>query len=461
MAQDKFQAVVVGGGPAGLAAAMTLASGGADDVVLLERGSLSGSKNVMGGILFTPSLERIIPRIWETDAPLERPVTRRTFSILSGNSSADFSFRCGDFAEPPYNHSFTILRGPFDSWLASRAEEAGVAVLNGVVAEGLFRDGSGKVTGVRTKVEEVIDPDEGIIMADVVILAEGANALIAEREGLRPKMLAQDMAVAAKEVIALPPEKIEDRFSLQANEGEGREYYGESVQGMFGSGFVYTNRETVSVGIAVSIRDLSRKGITPNDLLEYFKGLPSVRPLLEGGEIKEYSAHMIPEGGYHRISRLYADGLLLAGDGAGLVNVSPYHEGANLAIASGIMAGETALEALDKGDSGEEVLSAYQRRLEESFVLKDMEKYAGLPGFLKENPQLFSAWPGTFISMLKDIFEISEIPKQALEDRALDRIKNEIGLLPLLLTLYGFKGATRSLYHDATEKIMDYVQRNW
>jgi electron transfer flavoprotein-quinone oxidoreductase len=453
--------IVVGGGPAGLAAAMTLARRGFPDVIVLERGTACGAKNVMGGILFTPSLERLIPRIWETDAPLERPVTRRTFSLLSADSSADFSFRAGSFARPPHNHSFTVLRGKFDRWLAGRAAAAGVTILTGVTVDGLLRDDRGRVTGVRTRVEEGTDPAEGHLEARLVILAEGANALIAEREGLRPKILPHDAAVAVKEVISLPEERIRDRFSLGEGDGEGREYYGEAAGGMFGSGFIYTNRESLSVGVAVSVRDLSARGITPNDLLERFKAHPSVAPLLAGGETLEYSAHLIPEGGYHRLGRLCDDGLLVVGDAAGLVNVSPYHEGANLAIASGIMAAETALEALTAGDTGAEALAAYRRRLEESFVLKDMEKYADLPGFLKENPQLLAAWPATLLSALQDLFTVSEEPKAALEARATGRIMREIGLVPLGMTLWGLRGATRSLFYDATEKAVDYLRRNW
>ena len=117
----------------------------------------------MGGILFTPSLERLIPRIWEAGAPLERPVTRRTFSLLSPDSAASFSFACAAFAEPPYNHSFTVLRAPFDRWLAAQVEAAGVTVVNGVTVDGLVKDASGRVTGVRTRVEEGTDPAEGIL----------------------------------------------------------------------------------------------------------------------------------------------------------------------------------------------------------------------------------------------------------------------------------------------------------
>ena len=457
MSEEKFQVVIVGGGLAGLSAGLALAAGGAGEVAVLERGRVSGSKNVIGGILFTPTLERLIPDLLESDAPLERPVTRRTFSVLSGESSADFSFRNGASSRPPHNYSFTVLRGPFDQWLMKRTEAAGVMVVGGVVVEGLIRDSSGKVTGVRTRSEEGTDEEESVLSADLVILAEGANALIAEKEGLKPKMLPQDMAVAVKEVIELPAETISERFNLGEADGEGREYYGEAVKGLFGSGFIYTNRESLSVGVAVSIKDLSGSGLTPNDLLENFKSHPSVSPLLAGGKILEYSAHMIPEGGLRRMSRLFDNGLLVTGDAAGLVNVSPYHEGANLAVYSGLAAAETALEAIAADDFSAGLLSSYERRLEDSFVLKDMSKFADLPGFVKENPALFSAWPTAFLGMLEDIFTISEEPKQALEDRAVERFRREVGLVPFLTALYQWRGATRSLWFESTEKLVEQL----
>ncbi len=461
VAEEKYKVIIVGGGPAGLAAGMTLARSGVGDVLLLERGSHSGSKNVMGGILFTPSLEKLVPEIWKAGAPLERPVTRRTFAILSEDSSAEFSFRCAAFGQPPYNHAFTVLRGRFDRWLASKAEAAGLAILNGVVVDGLVRDGMDKVIGVRTRVEEGADQAEGVLLADLVILAEGANALIAEREGLRPKILPQDMAVSVKEIVSLPEQVLADRFSLEKDGGEGREYYGAAVKGLFGSGYIYTNRESLSVGVAVSVKDLTAAVMTPNDLLEHFKSHPAVRPLLEGGRVLEYSAHMIPEGGYYRLGRLFADGVLVAGDAAGLVNVSPYHEGANLAVASGIMAAETAMEALAKGDVGAGALAAYKSRLEESFVLKDMAKFADMPGFFRENPQALAAWPESFLGMLRDLFTVSEEPKQELEGKALARFQREVGPLPFLLFLWGLRGATKSVYYESTSKLIDYVKRNW
>jgi electron transfer flavoprotein-quinone oxidoreductase len=438
---ERFSAVVVGGGPAGLAAAMTLAQGGAKEVYVLERGDRCGAKNVFGGIFFTAPLSRLIPGIWDTDAPLERPVTRRTFSLLSAESGLEVTYRDAGFARPPHNHSFIVLRGKFDAWLAARAEKMGVNVITGVVAEGLVRDGKGRVIGVRTRVEEGRESAEGEMLAEVVILAEGANAIIAEREGLRPKFLATDMAVGVKEVIALPPGMVQERFALGPHEGEAREYFGDAVRGLVGSGFLYTNRDSVSVGVGAGIREIADLGMTPNQLLDRFKSHPCVAPYLEGGETVEYSAHMIPEAGYNKMGRLCDDGVMVVGDAGGLVNVSPYHEGTNLAVMSGILAGETALEALERKDASAAVLALYRQRLEESFVLRDIRKFTDLPAFMRENPQLLTRWNDAIHEAARDLFTVSETPKQEQEDRALEKFFRKVGWMDFVTTMVGFRNA--------------------
>src|SRR3990172_4808809 len=157
---------------------------------------------------------------------------------------------------------------------------------------------------------------EGPMHCDVVICAEGANSVLAEKSGLKKKPLPNEMVTGVKEVIALPQEVIEDRFSLTENSGVAIEYFGNAVQGMVGGAFIYTNKESISAGISCSIHDFQEKKINPNDLLEHFKKHPCIRNLLRGGETVEYSAHMIPEYGYDKLPELVTDGLILIGDSA-------------------------------------------------------------------------------------------------------------------------------------------------
>jgi electron transfer flavoprotein-quinone oxidoreductase len=155
---------------------------------------------------------------------------------------------------------------------------------------------------------------------------------------------------------------------------------------------MYTNRDTISLGIGINIHDLDKSKQRPNDLYEQFKKHPSIAPLVKDGELKEYSAHLIPEGGYDYVANVYTDGMLVAGDAAMLVNAINW-EGTNLAMTSGIIAGETIIQAKKKGDFSSNILSTYRQRLEESFVLRDLKKYREIPKFFASNPHFFTTYP--------------------------------------------------------------------
>lgn len=417
MEEEKVEVVVVGAGPAGISAAYTLAKAGVD-VVVIERGRYPGAKNVMGGILYTTILDRLIPEFWK-EAPVERNVTRRRFSLLAPEAEIAFDFRSEDYNRPPYNNAFTVLRAQFDRWFAKKAEEAGSMVITETVVDDLIWE-DGRVVGVRARREE------GDLYADVVICADGVNSFLARKANLRQEFTTHDMAVAVKEVIGLPREVIEERFCLSGNEGAAIQYFGDAVKGMFGSGFIYTNKESISVGVGCSIRDFVQKKIKPNELLEHFKNHPCVRNLIKGGKTQEYLAHLIPEGGYWSIPKLVTNGLMLVGDAAGLMNASFYQEGSNLAMASGTMAAMTVIEAKGKEDFSEKSLAAYIKRLNESFVIKDLVKYRRMPK-LADTPQFFDRYPRLLAEMMTDFFSINESPKGEIEKRIMRKLIQEVG----------------------------------
>jgi electron transfer flavoprotein-quinone oxidoreductase len=376
---EKFDSVVVGGGPAGIAAAYTMAKAGLS-VLVLEKGEKPGAKNMFGGVIFRHHTEKIAPEFWKT-APVERHVVEYQYWFLSKDSHVLVSHRNQKF-NGRYN-AFTVHRAKFDPWFAKLAEDAGALIINRTTVDEVIKE-NGRIVGVKT--------ERGDVMASVVVAADGANSMLSKQAGLREELPADAAVLAVKEVIALPKQKIEERFNLGPDEGVAALLVG-CGPGMH-AGFMYTNRDTISLGMGVNIHDLDKSKQRPNDLFEQFKSHPSITPLVKDGELKEYSAHLIPEGGYDYVSNVYTDGLLVAGDAAMLVNAINW-EGTNLAMTSGIIAGETIIEAKKKGDFSSNTLSNYRQRLEQSFVLRDLKKYRQIPKFFSSNPQFFTLYPDT------------------------------------------------------------------
>ena len=414
MSEDKFDVIIVGGGPAGLAAAFVLAKAG-KQVIVLERGEYCGSKNVFGGILFTGILEKLIPDYLK-DAPLERNVTRRGFSLLTPTGELGGGFKFDKFNTAPFNNSFTTLRAKFDNWFAGKAEEAGAMIITGATVDDFLYDTDGKIKGVKARM------DDGDILGDVVILADGVNSLLAKKIKLHKELDPKYTIVAVKEIIQLTEEKVADRFHLNGNEGAALEYFGCAAKGAVGAGFVYTNKDTISIGLGASIKSLMEHKLNPNDALEYFKNHPAIAPLIRGGEQREYSAHLIPDGGYDHISKLFTDNVLVAGDAAGFVNNTLFHEGTNLAMQSGVSAAETVIEAGTRKDFSAASLSVYNTKLEESFVLRDVKHFRKTTDALDANPQLFEKYPKMLEELVSELFTPDGEPKWDKEMKLMGKL---------------------------------------
>ncbi len=428
---ERFDCIIVGAGPSGIAAAYSLANAGLN-VVVLERGTKPGAKNMFGGILYTNILKQLIPTFIADGAPVERHLVRRRFSLLSERSELAVDLNFDKFKTPPYNNSFTVLRSRFDPWFADQAEAAGAIIItDAVVDDFLYKDD--KIDGVKVRLEG------GEIYGDVVICAEGVNSLLAEKAGLKKKPEPKYTVSVAKEVIHLPSEVIDERFGMEDNQGAAFEFFGRAASGAIGSGFIYTDKEHLSVGIGTPVSELVSKDLNTNDLLEAFKAHPCVRNYLRGGKTVEYSAHMIPEGGYNKLGELVADGLILVGDSAGFLNPSLYKEGTNNAMASGVFAAETVLEAREAGDFTKKGLSGYRKRLEESFVLKDLKRYKDVPDILHSHSDLFDDYPDALLTMLRDHFTISEKSKEEIHKDMIKDFKGKVGVWKALLDMYGLR----------------------
>jgi electron transfer flavoprotein-quinone oxidoreductase len=367
---EAYEAVVVGAGPAGSAAALALARRG-HSVLMVERGPFPGSKNVYGGVVYARVLDDVIPNWWE-QVPVQRWVVRRSTMVMTGSQAVTIDVRTQAWGRPPYN-GMTVYRADFDAWLAEHAVAAGAELVTSTVATGLLWDRAGRVTGVRT------DRPGGRLPAQVVIACDGVNSFLAKEAGLLPRADAEHHTLGVKEVLALPADVIEERFGLMPGEGLDVEVIG-CTREIPGGGFLYTNRDTVSIGVVVSLPALTRSGIRPEELIADFKAHPAVAPWLRGASLKEYSAHLIPEGGYDAMPQLAADGLLVAGDAAGMtLAAGVWLEGVNFAIGAGLAAGRAASDALVAGDVSATGLSGYRRSLESNFVLRDHKRFREAP----------------------------------------------------------------------------------
>lgn len=423
MIDERFDAIVVGAGPSGNAAAYTMAKEGLK-VLQLERGEYPGSKNVQGAILYANALEQLMPDFRE-DAPLERHVIEQRLWMLDDASYAGMHYRSEDFNEERPNR-YTIIRAQFDKWFSRKVRDAGALLLCETTVTELLREANGRVIGVRT------DREGGKVFADVVVLAEGVNGLVGQRSGLRDELRPDTVALAVKEMHFLPREVIESRFNLKGDEGVVIEAMGTITGGMTGTGFIYTNQESLSVGIGCLVADFARSGITPYDLLERFKSHPSIRPLLAGSECKEYAAHLIPEGGYKAIPELYGDGWLIVGDAGHFVN-AVHREGSNLAMTTGRLAGETIVRLKRRREPAtRENLATYKAALDASFVMKDMRKYKDIPSFLHGNKHFFGLYPQLVSQAAQKWLRVDGVDKCAKEKDILSAFRRSRGLGGLL-----------------------------
>ncbi len=392
MGDENFDAIVIGAGPAGIACAYTLAKQG-KTVLVIERGDSAGSKNVTGGRFYTYALE-MVDRGLTAEAALERKVTHEQIMMLSGNRAISV-----DYYDPSFNRvggtaqSFTILRAVFDPWFAGKAEEMGATVVCGIRVDDVIEK-EGKIVGV------IAGGDE--MYANVVVAADGVNSFIAQKAGLIKDIESHAVAVGVKEIIELPAQTIEQRFNLKSEEGAARLILG-CTEGIHGGGFLYTNKESISLGAVFMPEEVARHGRSLPEMFQEFKMHPAICPLLEGGKTVEYGGHLVAEEGYRGIpKKLYREGFLVCGEAAGfVVNLGYTIRGLDLAVLSGLAAAKAILEAASPAKVG----PAYMQQLEAVKLLPIMRALDGFTDAL-DIPNLFGTYPKVAADLFQKLYAV-------------------------------------------------------
>lgn len=424
MEERDFDIIVVGSGCAGAIAAYVAVKRG-KSVLVVERGEYAGAKNMSGGRIYAHSLHKVFDEYGDVDwddIPFEREIVHERIALMDKASNMTVDFTSKELSEAG-QESYSVLRAPFDQWLAELAESSGAEYICGIAVEELLKDSSGAVIGVRAGDDE--------ITAHVVIDAEGVNSLIAERSlGVaRPK--ANEMAVGIKEVFELPAETIEDRFLCPPGKGAAMLFVGDCTHGVVGGGFLYTNKESISLGLVSTISEMEKSDTTIYQALADFKEHPAVAPIIRGAKMVEHSGHMVSEGGCNMVPQYVFDGCLLVGDTAMFcMNLGYQVRGMDFAVASGQFAAEAACDAIDAGDVSSAGLAPYQRKIEGSFVMQDLKTFKDWPKTMEHWDRMFTEYPTMVADVFNSMFVVDGTPQKHLGKRIVPLVRKR-GLLKL------------------------------
>ncbi|SDD86494.1 FAD-dependent oxidoreductase [Sporomusa acidovorans] len=422
--QEKFDAIIIGAGPAGTACAYILAREG-KNVLVIERGVSAGCKNVTGGRLYTYALELVEPGLHE-EAPLERKVVREQIMLLGAGSAITVDYLDYTFKQD-IPQSYSILRAPFDEWFAGKAEEQGAMIAPGILVDDLIIQDN-KVIGVKAGEDEMY--------AAVVIAADGINSFMAQKAGLRSDITGHMAGVGVKEIIELPAETIQQRFNLAADEGTARMIIG-CTEGIQGGGFLYTNKDSISLGIVFSPESAAKQGKSIQQIYQDFKMHPAIFPLIGDGNSVEYGAHLVPESGWRGVpGKLYRDGFLITGDAAGFcINTGTILRGIDLAIVSGVAAARAVIKTADNAAIG----PAYVKELEELGLIPTMKMFAGWPDIVAI-PRMAETYPRLANDVVRFMFAVDGSVPQKMPKAMKNIVKRHISIGQLLSD--GWKGVT-------------------
>ncbi|GJQ10625.1 hypothetical protein GpartN1_g2416.t1 [Galdieria partita] len=386
----EYDLVIVGAGPAGLSAAIRfkqkcLESNVDLGVCVLEKGSEVGAHILSGNVFEPRSLKELLPDYEKRNAPLHTPAKRDEFYVLT-------QARAFRLPTPPQMHNkgnYVISLSELTRWLASEAEQLGVEIYPGFAAKSAVYDSKGKVCGVVTNDFGIAKDGNkkpsfqpGVeVRGKVTLLAEGCRGSISKeimkRFGLQSNCDPQSYALGIKEVWRVPEEKHQAGLVVHT--------VGWPLDSRtYGGSFIYHMSESrIALGLVVSL-DYENPYLSPYQELQKFKTHPKISKMLEGGEVIQYGARSLNEGGFQSIPKLAFPGGALIGCSAGFLNV-PKIKGTHTAMKSGMLAAESAFEYLNGSkqySEGEVELESYEHTLRNSWVYDELSRERNIrPGF--------------------------------------------------------------------------------
>ncbi|SDM40915.1 electron transfer flavoprotein-quinone oxidoreductase [Halogranum gelatinilyticum] len=365
-AREHYEAVVVGAGPGGAAAAATFANYGIETLVL-ELGVEAGAKNVSGGLIYAEesapyTIDDLFPGFREAAA--ERPITEYYIHNVAGDRVKTFDLT--DLHEHDTEWSDAVLRRTMDSWLAEqvheKTKETGGGLLTGVRVNGLLRE-NGRIVGVTC---DELDP----ITADIVVAADGVTSELAREAGLMDWERPEEWFQGVKAVVDMPHDRIAERFGVDDDEGVAHLFSGDLFQDVRGGGFLYTNRASLSIGTVFHLDSLVAEQAEPHQLLDGLLTHPLLAEWLGDDYTElEYSAKLVPDSKKVALREPYKDNLVVVGDAAGQMQAQgPIIKGMNHAVTAGALAAEAYAEAKSR-NSPESAGALYAQKLRDEGVM--------------------------------------------------------------------------------------------